>query len=107
MHHTAYSHSYTSYVFIVKALGVIAHCLHREEVSELFQDGWDLSSRARASAIYNAICSFNFIITFLVVYKMLSHLRLSGITVKLQESSVHILQAFSEIESIKDNLLQT
>ena len=80
MRHTAYSHFYTSYVFIVKALEVIAHALHREEVSELFhfQDGWDPSSRARASAILNAICSFSFIITFLVACKMLSHL--SGIT---------------------------
>ena len=101
MRHTAYSHLYTSYVFIVKTLEVIAHGLHREEVSELFQDGWDPSSRARASAILDAICSFNFIITFLVVYKMLSHL--SGITVKLQGSAIDILQAFSEIESIKDN----
>ena len=101
MRHTAYSHFYTSYVFIVKVLKVNARGLHREEVSELFQDGWDPSSRARASAILNAICSFNFIITFLVVYKMLSHL--SGITVKLQGSTVDILQAFSEIESIKDN----
>ena len=101
MRHTACSHFCTSYVFIVKALDVIAHDLHREEVSELFQDGWDPSSRARASAILNAICSFNFIITFLVVYKMLSHL--SGITVKLQGSTTDIRQAFSEIESVKDN----
>ena len=102
MLHTAYSHFYTSFVFIVKhwkSLYMID--LHREEVSELFQDGWYPSSRARASAILNATCSFNFIITFLVVYKMLSHL--SGIAVKLQGSTVDILQAFSEIESIKDN----
>ena len=39
MRHTAYSHFYISYVFIVKALEVITHGLHREEVSELFQDG--------------------------------------------------------------------
>ena len=101
MRHTGYSYFCTSYVFIVKALEVIAHGLHREEVSELFQDGWDPSSRARASAILNAVCSFNFIITFLVVYKMLTHL--SGITVKLQGSTIEVLQAFSEIESIKDN----
>ena len=95
MRHTAYSYFYTSYVFVVKALEVIAHGLHREEVSELFQDGWDPSSRASASAILNAICSFNFTITFLVVYRMLSHL--SGITVKLQGSTIDILQVFSEI----------
>ena len=89
MRHTAYSHFYTSNVFIVKALEVIAHGLHREEVSDLFQDGWDPSFRARASAILNAICSFNFIITFLVAYKMLSHL--SKITVKLQGSTIDIL----------------
>ena len=87
MRHTAYSHFYTRYVFIVKALEVIVHGLHCKEVSELFQDSWDPSSRARASAILNAICSFNFIITFLV-YKMLSHL--SGITVKLQGSTIDI-----------------
>ena len=98
MRHTAYSHFYTSYVFILKALEVIVHGLHRKDVSKLFQDP---SSRARASAILNVICSFNFIITFLVVYKMLSHL--SGITVKLQGSTIDIVQAFSEIESITDN----
>ena len=91
MRHTAYSHFYTSYVFIVKPLEVIAHGLHRAEISKLFQDGWGTSSRARASAILNAICSFNFIITFLVVYKMLSHL--SEITIKLQVSTINILQA--------------
>ena len=72
------------------------HGLHREEVSKLFQDGWEPSSRARASAILNAICSFNFIITYLAVYEMLSHL--SGITFKLQGSTIDILQAFTEIE---------
>ena len=51
MRQTAYSYFYTSYVFIVKALEVIAHGLHRKEVSELFQNGWDPSSRARASVI--------------------------------------------------------
>ena len=101
MYHTTYSHFYASYVFIVKALEVIAHDLHHEGVSELFPDGWDPSSRVRASAILNAICSFNFIITFLVVYKMLSHL--SGITVKLQGSTIDILQALSKIDSIKDS----
>ena len=101
MRHTSYSHFYISYVFIVKALEIIAYGLDREEVSELFQDGWDPSSRARASANLNAICSFNFIITFLVVYKMLRHL--SEITDKLQGSTIDILQAFSEIASIKDN----
>ena len=52
--HIAYSHFYTSYGFTVKALEVIAHGLHREEVSELFQDGWDPSSRVRASAIHQS-----------------------------------------------------
>ena len=85
----------------VKALEVIAHGVHGEEFSELFQDSWDPSSRARASAILNAICSFNFVIIFFVVYKMLSHL--SGITVKRQGSTIDVLQAFSEVESIKDN----
>ena len=87
---------------IVKALEVIAHGLHREEVPELFQDDWDPSFRTGASAILYAICSFNFIITFLVEYNMLSHL--SGITFKLQGSTIDILQTFSRVSKTTTNL---
>ena len=42
---------------------------------------------------------FEFIITFLTVYQYLSHLE--GITVKLQSTSLEIIQAFHMIKEIK------
>ncbi|XP_072174513.1 52 kDa repressor of the inhibitor of the protein kinase-like [Diadema setosum] len=99
MRHVAYSHFYSSFVFIVKTLEVIAYSLHQDSIPTEFTSGWDTDSKAKASSLLRALCSFDFIVTFLVVYKMLSHL--SGITVKLQGKSRDILQAFSDVEEIK------
>ena len=84
-----------------------SHCLwhlYKDEISDIFKNDWDPSSKARTSSILNAICTFNFLISFLCVYKMLSHL--SGITIKLQGSTIDNLQAFDEIESVKGTVMQ-
>ena len=100
MRHVAYSHFYSSYAYIVKALEVIAYSLHQDTIASDFTSGWDTDSKAKASSLTHALCSFDFAVTFLVVYKMLSYL--SGITLKLQGRSTDILQAFSDVEEVKN-----
>jgi len=99
MRHVAYSHFYTSFVYIVKALEVIAYSLHEDTISTDFTSGWDTSSKSNASSLLRALCSFEFIVSFLSIYKMLSHL--SGITEKLQGRCTDILQAFTDVEEVK------
>ena len=93
--HIAYSHFYQSYVYIVQALEVIAHGWHREICAEEFHSCWDLSSKSTANSILTAITSFQFIISFMVVYQMLSHM--SGITTKLQSTTIDILEAYGMV----------
>ena len=47
MHQEAYNHFYGSFIFIVKALEVIAYDLHKDETSDIFKDDWNPSSKAR------------------------------------------------------------
>ena len=101
--HEAHTRFYQTYVYIVKSFEVIAYDLHRNE----YQDGkyatnWDNKSKQEASSLLAAITSFDFIITFLTVYRMLS--QLEGITVKLQSKAIDILEA-NEMVSIKDGIV--
>ena len=97
--HNAYSHFYTAYVFMVKALEVIALGLHKETYSEDVTTGWEGKYRAESSGLLTGLEQFEFIITFLTVYQYLSHLQ--GITVKLQSTSLDIIHAFHLVEEIK------
>ena len=83
--HDAYRHFYTAYVFVVKALEVIALGLHKEDYSDNVTTGWVGKYRTEASGLLTGVEQFEFIITFLTVYQYLSHLE--GITVKLQSIS--------------------
>ena len=94
--HDAYRYFYQAYVFIVKALELIGHAMHCEE----FAIGWNSKARSDASCLLAGICNFEFIITFLTAYQFLSHL--SGITVKLQSGTAGIIDAFMEVEEIKN-----
>jgi hypothetical protein len=98
----AYGHFYNSFTFIVKALEAIAFPgVHQYDVPEDFRaGGWDTESRSKASSLLRSICSFDFILTFLVTYKTLSFLQ--GITIKLQGASLDILEAFSDVEDVKN-----
>ena len=97
--HDAYSHFYNAFVFIVKALEVIAFGLHKELYSRDVTTGWEGKHKQEASGLLSGIEKFEFIITFLTVYNFLSHL--AGITVKLQSTSVDIIEAFNMVEEVK------
>ena len=74
--------SRTIQLFLCKFYEVIAYGLHKDEISDMFKDGRAPNPKARASLFLTAICTFNFLITFLCDFKIESHL--SGITIKLQ-----------------------
>ena len=47
----------------------------------------------------HAVTAFEFIIGFLIIYQYLSHL--AGISAKLQNTTLDILQAFQEVDKVK------
>ena len=98
--HETYTCFYQTYVYLVKSFEVIAYDLHRDD----YQDGkyatdWDYKSKQEASSLLASITSFDFIITFLTVYRMLSHLE--DITVKLQSKAIDILEANEMVSSYR------
>ena len=97
--HDSYHHFYTAYVFIVKALEVIALGLHKDKYSDNVTTGWEGKYRTEASGLLAGVEQFEFIITFLTVYQYLSHLE--GITLKLQSTSLDIIHAFHLVEEVK------
>lgn len=93
----AYRHFYQAYVHIVTCLELIAHGLHRDKgYDPLFTDGsWDCASKSRASSLLSSLTGFDFIITFVCVYMILS--RLEGITVQLQQKAIDIFDAYKKV----------
>ena len=72
--------------------------MHVEELGDVFMD-WDSHNRSEAQQLLASITACDFIVVFLIVYQYLSHL--SGITVKLQSSSLDIVEAYTMIEDIR------
>ena len=66
---------------------------------------WDQKSKSEASSLLGAITEFSFIVTFMLVYKYLSHLE--GITRLLQSTSLDILKAYDEAGLLKNFYLYT
>lgn len=97
--HDAYSHFYSSFIFIVRSLEVIALGLHTNDYRTDVTSGWIGKCKTEASGILSGIEKFDFIITFVTVYQFLSHL--AGITVKLQSTSLDIIHAFSMVDEVK------
>ena len=94
--HSAYQHFYQCYVFIVKSLEVIGMGLHKSELSDNFADAsWDHDSKCTAISLLHGLTDFEFIVVFLTAYHFLSHL--SGITVKLQSTTIDIIDAYQQI----------
>ena len=62
-------------------------------------DNWDRSSKARVSSLLSSLCGFQFIITFVTVYKLLS--RLQTITVLLQKEAIGIVNTASMIDYVE------
>ncbi|XP_071481265.1 52 kDa repressor of the inhibitor of the protein kinase-like [Diadema antillarum] len=60
---------------------------------------WSPKSKADASSLLNSLTSFEFIVTFNVVYTFLSHL--AGLTVKLQGRTMDIIKANVEVSEVR------
>ncbi|ELT93264.1 hypothetical protein CAPTEDRAFT_211967 [Capitella teleta] len=97
--HRAYSHFYVAYTWMVKSFEVIAFGAYKDVYNNNVTSGWEAKYKAEANSLLNAITNFEFIVVFLIVYNFLSHLE--GITVKLQSSSLDIIEAFNAIDKIK------
>ena len=82
--HDAYSHFYSSFIFIVQSFEVIALGFHISDYSTDVTSGWNGKCKTEASGILSGIEKFDFIITFVTVYQFLSHL--AGIRMKLQST---------------------
>ena len=61
---------------------------------------WDPRNKGEAQQILASITGSTFIFGFMCVYHYLSHL--SGITVKLQQRSIDVMQAYAMIAGVKD-----
>ena len=78
------------------ALENIAFGANRDQCGEDFQSAvWDRKSKDDVGALLGNLTSFDFIVSFLVLYEFLSHL--SGITVKLQGRTIDIIKAYHEV----------
>ena len=96
--HSAYSHFYASYVYMVYSLEVIAHGLHQDKGYDHVQGNWASKTKQDASGLLASITSFDFILSFVTVYVLLSHL--DGISKKLQSSSQDIFQAYEMVTEV-------
>ena len=81
----AYDHFYASFKYTVFALEIMAHNMHHNECPEQFHGCWQGKTRTDASALLKAIADFDFIVTFIIAYSLLSHM--TGLTVKLQKKT--------------------
>ena len=99
--HVAYQRFYQGLPFIVEAQEVMGYKRHIEKYGETYLD-WEPKVRSEAQQIVTSITSFSFIVTFMAVYQYLSHL--SGITVKLQKTSLDIIKAH---ELVNESTLST
>ncbi|KAL0162330.1 hypothetical protein M9458_041726 [Cirrhinus mrigala] len=95
--HGAYNHFFSAFIFIVKALEVIALGLHTNDYSQDVTTGWQGKDKAEANSLLSGLQNFGFILT---IYQLLSHL--TGITVKLQRTSVDIVEAFGMVDEVKN-----
>ena len=68
-----------------------------------YQDAtWDRKSKDDTIALLASLATFDFIVSFLVLYEFLSHL--SGVTVKLQGQSIDIIKAYQEVGVLNGTL---
>ena len=95
----SYRHFYQAFTFIVTSLEVIAHNMHDDLLIDTeFHSSkcvWDKTSKSTAASLYHAITSFDFIVTFLVVYMTLDYM--DGLSKKLQQRSLDIIKAYQMV----------
>ena len=70
---------------------------HLAKYGDTYAD-WDTASRSDAQQVLASITSFEFIVVFLTVYQYLSYL--AGITVKLQKTTLDIVEAHEMITEV-------
>ena len=92
-----YSSFYQSYLYLVKTLEIIAYGMHHDKGfnEELMSSHWSTKSKADAGSPLASLSSFDNIVTFVVVYQLLSHI--SDLAVKLQSRSRDIVDAYSMV----------
>ena len=101
--HTAYTRFYQAYPYVIAALENISCGDNHEMCGDEYQDAtWDRKSKNDAVALLASLASFDFIVSFLVLYEFLSHL--SGVTVKLQGQSIDIIKAYQEVGILNGTL---
>ena len=101
--HSAYQHFYQCYTFIIKSLEVISLGLHCNELSQNFVNAfWDTRSKSTATSLLHSILDFEFIVVFMIAYQFLSHL--SGMTIKLQSSTIEAYDQVNEIVALNKNI---
>ena len=102
----SYRHFYQAFTFIVTSLEVIVHNMHDDllDGTEFHSSKcvWDKMSKSTASSLYHAITSFNFIITFLVVYMTQDYM--DGLSRKLQQRSLDIIRAYQMVGEVQSDL---
>ena len=77
---------------------VIGVGLHKNELSDNFADAsWEQDS---SLSLLHGLTDFEFIVLFMTAYHFLSHL--SGISVKLQSTTNDIIDAYQQINEIKE-----
>lgn len=79
---------------------MISMGLHSDELSgNCATASWDQDSKSMATSLLHGLTDYDFIVVFLIAYHFLSHL--SGITIKLQSTTIDIIDAYQQIEEIK------
>ena len=85
------------YPYVIAALENISYGANHEMCGDEYQDATrDRKSKDDdAVALLASLATFDFIVSFLVLYEFLSHL--SGVTVKLQGQSIASIKAYQEV----------
>ena len=94
--HDAYTHFFQSYHYIIKAFENISYSANAENCGKDFQAVvWDPKSKGDTASLIASLTSFDFIVTFMILYDFLSHL--AGVTVKLQGVSMDIVSYVTDV----------
>ena len=92
------------YPYVIAALENISCGANHEMCGDEYQDAtrYRKSKDDDAVALLASLATFDFIVSFLVLYEFLSHL--SGVTVKLQGQSIDIIKAYQEVGILNGTL---
>ena len=101
--HTAYIRFYWAYPYVIAALENISCGANHEMCGDEYQDAtWDRKSKDHAVAPLASLSTFDFIVSFIVLYEFLLHL--SGVSVKVKGQPVDIIKAYQEVSILNGTL---